>query len=114
MAGKIGKSAIYSTSAWRIARDSRAAYKAASDGLLRATAIEYGNEVSPFSADLASGGPSISLHSPVSEMALQSRAIFGTTPIAAAHRDGTHCSLACAEVEWLPSCFRFGVGYRLS
>ena len=23
---------------------------------------------------------------------------------------GTHYSLACAEVEWLPSCFRFGVG----
>ena len=37
------------------------------------------------------------------------RVIFNDTHRGGAPR-GTHYSLACAEVEWLPSCFRFGVG----
>ena len=37
------------------------------------------------------------------------RVIFGDTHRGGAP-SGTHYSRACAEVEWLPSCFRFGVG----
>ena len=51
------------------------------------------------------------LHSPAW---MASCGCAGRVILSGTHRggapSGTHYSLACAEVEWLPSCFRFGVG----
>ena len=102
MAGTLGK-ALYRTREWQVLR-------AACKRALRAVCVRTAADlVSSVTTSCRSTWAVRRFPPWPASCGCAGRVIFNDTHRGGAPR-GTHYSLACAEVEWLPSCFRFGVG----